>query len=78
MITPLQMAAFYRAIACRRRVEAPVVLGSPRTRELFGEYRNVLCSALLLATREGTGQAAYLDGLGSAGRPGPPKPSYGK
>jgi len=72
-VTPLQMAAFYRAIAAGGEWRSPeVVLGSPQdSRRLFGEgTANVLCSALLLATREGTGQAAYLDGLGSAGKTG--------
>jgi penicillin-binding protein 2 len=72
-VTPLQIAAFYRSIVNDGMWRSPeLVAGSTHTsKKLFGEHTaSILQSALLLATRQGTGEAAYLDVFGSAGKTG--------
>ncbi|NLA60722.1 MAG: penicillin-binding protein 2 [Firmicutes bacterium] len=73
LVTPLQVAAFYRSIVDGGMWKSPELIpGSDKTlKRLFGEETaGTLQSALLLATRSGTGQAAYIDGFGSAGKTG--------
>lgn len=72
-VTPLQVAAFYRSIVDGGVWKSPeLVLGShPESKRLFGEdTARVLQSALLLATRRGTAEAAYIHGFGAAGKTG--------
>ena len=73
-VTPLQVAAFYRAIAAGGLYVKPrLVLADPAPVpvRLFSEdTANFLQGALLLATRQGTATEAYLPRIGSAGKTG--------
>lgn len=72
-VTPIQIASFYRAVVDGGIWKSPeLILGSvSHSSRLFSEETaKTLQSALLLATRAGTGQAAYIEGLGSAGKTG--------
>lgn len=74
-VTPLQIAAFYRAIAAGGMYKTPtLILGeSDRTSEnrLFSESTaRALSDGLLLGTTEGTGQDAWVSTFGSAGKTG--------
>ncbi len=72
-VTPLQIAAFYRSIAAGGEWRSPEVLLHSKQdskRLLSEETSRVLQSALLMATRKGTGQSAYVEGFGSAGKTG--------
>jgi penicillin-binding protein 2 len=72
-VTPLQVAAFYRSIVAGGEWRSPeLLLNSDQDSKklLSEETARVLQSALLMATRKGTGQAAYIEGFGSAGKTG--------
>lgn len=74
--TPLQIAAFYRTIADQGVYKAPrLILGeregdNSEKRVFSEETAEALSSALLMGTRTGTGQNAWVPVYGSAGKTG--------
>jgi len=73
-VTPLQVAAFYRAIATGGLYTRPrLILSEPASvpiRIFSQDTAEFLQSALLSATREGTATLAWVPVLGSAGKTG--------
>jgi cell division protein FtsI/penicillin-binding protein 2 len=79
-VTPLQVAAFFRAIAAGGLYQEPTLIhadakGTP-VRLFSQETATELQDALLLATREGTGMKAWVPRLGSAGKTGTAETGY--
>lgn len=74
--TPLQIAAFFRAIAAGGEYVKPVLVSqssgdAPAQKRLFSEATaELLQEALLKTTTEGTGQLAWVPVRGSAGKTG--------
>lgn len=73
-VTPLQVAAFFRAIAAGGEYRRPtLILGEerPGPTQLFSpRTARIIEDALFLAAREGTGKEAWVSGYGSAGKTG--------
>jgi peptidoglycan glycosyltransferase/penicillin-binding protein 2 len=79
-VTPLQVAAFFRAIAAGGTYLRPTLIpgdqkGTP-VRLFSEETARQLQDALLLATREGTGKEAWVPRYGSAGKTGTAETGY--
>ncbi|MGI6627427.1 MAG: peptidoglycan D,D-transpeptidase FtsI family protein [Bacillota bacterium] len=73
-VTPLQMAAFYRSMINGGKLGDPTLIPGPHANEkaiCSTQTCRLLQEALVLATQKGgTGEAAWVPGLGSAGKTG--------
>jgi len=71
--TPVQAACFYRSVVCGGKWASPVLIADSSVNEriIFSEsVSRFLQEALLLSAQEGTGEAAWVHGFGSAGKTG--------